>query len=220
MSQTKRTSFTGSLGGKLDARLELPDDPPMAYALFAHCFTCSKDYIAAARISRALADRGIAVLRFDFTGLGQSEGDFANTNFSSNVADVICAANHLREHYEAPKMLIGHSLGGAAVLAAAHRVAESLAMATIAAPNEPAHITRHFAEQLPAIESRGETEVRSRAGHFACKSSFLKMSAAMRCRRSSPISAAPCLSFTAKATISSSFSMVSVCSSARHKPRV
>src|SRR5690606_16928001 len=102
---------------------ELPDSgQPRAYALFAHCFTCGKDVVAATRIARALADQGIAVLRFDFTGLGSSEGDFANTTFSSNVADLEAAANFLAEHYRAPRLLVGHSLGGAAVLAAARRL--------------------------------------------------------------------------------------------------
>ncbi|MGH8649104.1 MAG: alpha/beta fold hydrolase, partial [Burkholderiales bacterium] len=103
--------FPGSLGAQLAARLDLPPGRPAAFALFAHCFTCSKDTLAASRISAALTARGIAVLRFDFTGLGGSEGDFANTNFSSNLADLVAAASWLREHHEAPRLLIGHSLG-------------------------------------------------------------------------------------------------------------
>lgn len=173
MSQAKRLSFVGSLGSKLDARLELPDNPPIAHALFAHCFTCSKDYVAATRISRALALRGIATLRFDFTGLGNSEGEFANTNFSSSVADVICAADYLREHEEAPKLLIGHSLGGLAVLAAARQVAESVAVATIAAPSEPAHVTRHFVGQIAEIKARGEQEVEIGDRPFTMQKQFL-----------------------------------------------
>ena len=123
--RSEKVTFEGSQGGMLAARLDRPIGPTRAYALFAHCFTCSKDIFAASRIAGALAARGIAVLRFDFTGLGMSEGDFANTNFSSNVADLVAAAHFLRTEYEAPRILIGHSLGGAAVLAAAEKVAPS-----------------------------------------------------------------------------------------------
>ena len=141
---SEKVLFTGSQGDALAARLDLPEGPPIAYALFAHCFTCSKDVFAASRISRALATDGIAVLRFDFTGLGMSEGEFANTGFSSNVEDLVRAADWLREYREAPKILIGHSLGGAAVLAAAQRVPESVAVSTIGAPSEPAHVARYI----------------------------------------------------------------------------
>ena len=118
-SRTERIQFEGSQNAGLAARLDLPEGEPRAYALFAHCFTCSKDVFAAARISAGLAERGFAVLRFDFTGLGASDGDFANTNFSSNVEDLIRAADWLRDNRRAPDLLVGHSLGGAAVLAAA-----------------------------------------------------------------------------------------------------
>ena len=118
-------------------QLDSPTGPPRAYALFAHCFTCSKDIHAASRISLGLAERGIAVLRFDFTGLGASEGEFANTNFSSNVADLAAAAEFLRRSFEAPQILIGHSLGGAAVLAAAEQVPEARAVCSIGAPAAP-----------------------------------------------------------------------------------
>ncbi|HHI82158.1 MAG TPA: alpha/beta fold hydrolase, partial [Rhizobiales bacterium] len=118
-SSPQRSEFTGSLGEKLAARLDMPASPPRAFALFAHCFTCSKDVFAASRIARALAGDGIAVLRFDFTGLGASEGEFANTDFSSNIGDLVAAADFLRKEFSAPQLLIGHSLGGAAVLAAA-----------------------------------------------------------------------------------------------------
>ncbi|MCE2999565.1 MAG: alpha/beta fold hydrolase, partial [Betaproteobacteria bacterium] len=127
--------FPGALGAELAARLDMPLLPPRAYALFAHCFTCSKDSRAASFISAALAEQGIAVLRFDFTGLGASDGDFANTDFSSNVADLVAAADWLRAHHGAPAILIGHSLGGAAILAAAGRIPEAKAVATIAAPS-------------------------------------------------------------------------------------
>src|ERR1700749_1165924 len=118
----ERFQFTGSEGQQLAAALDTPEGPPHAYALFAHCFTCGKDVLAARRIAVALADKGIAVLRFDFTGLGSSEGDFANSTFSSNVAALVRAAGHLRETREAPTLLIGHSLGGAAILAAAGQI--------------------------------------------------------------------------------------------------
>ncbi|MFZ2235339.1 MAG: alpha/beta fold hydrolase, partial [Dokdonella sp.] len=122
--QTQKLQFPGHSGELLAARLDRPDAAPRAYALFAHCFTCSKDIAAASRISTALVERGFAVLRFDFTGLGMSEGEFANTNFSSNVADLVKAADYLRETHTAPTLLIGHSLGGAAVLAAASKIDE------------------------------------------------------------------------------------------------
>jgi alpha/beta superfamily hydrolase len=136
---TVRVTFAGSLGDELAARLDLPAGPVRAYALFAHCFTCSKDIIAARHIAAKLAALGIAVLRFDFTGLGSSQGEFANTSFSSNIEDLVRAADHLRARFAAPALLIGHSLGGAAVLAAAHRVPEATAVVTIAAPSDVAH---------------------------------------------------------------------------------
>src|ERR1700741_5425932 len=123
--RSERTEFRGADGQNLAGRIDLPDGNVRAHALFAHCFTCGKDISAASRIARALVDHGIAVLRFDFTGLGASEGEFANTNFSSNVEDLINAANYLRENYAAPALLIGHSLGGAAVLAAAEDIPEA-----------------------------------------------------------------------------------------------
>src|SRR6266571_2054796 len=137
MSQA--VSFPGAGGHALAARLDVPSAvAPRAYALFAHCFTCSKESKAATFISQALTDAGIAVLRFDFTGLGGSAGEFANTNFSSNVADLVAAADWLRNEHQAPAILVGHSLGGAAVLAAAAGVAECVAVATVNAPSDPA----------------------------------------------------------------------------------
>src|ERR1700692_5147627 len=138
---TARFQFTSSEGHQLAASLDLPERAPLAYALFAHCFTCGKDVLAAKRIAVALSAKGIAVLRFDFTGLGSSEGDFANSTFSSNVADLVRAADHLRKTFEAPALLIGHSLGGAAILAAAGQIAEAKAVVTVAAPSDPAHVT-------------------------------------------------------------------------------
>src|SRR5438067_6342182 len=127
---SEEVSFAGSAGDRLSGRVDRPRANPVAYALFVHCFTCSKEIPAATRITRGLTDRGIGVLRFDFTGLGASEGAFANTNFSSNVEDVVRAADMLRDQYAAPKILVGHSLGGAAVLAAAAQIPEALAVVT------------------------------------------------------------------------------------------
>src|SRR5438046_8262759 len=137
----------------------MPEREPRGYALFAHCFTCGKDVLAAKRSSAALAASGIAVLRFDFTGLGSSEGDFANSTFSSNVADLVRAADHLRETRKAPAILIGHSLGGAAILAAAAQIAEAKAVVTIAAPSDPAHVTGLFRDRVEDIRTHGKVEV-------------------------------------------------------------
>jgi len=142
-------------GVKLAGALELPDEDPRYYALFAHCFTCGKDVAAATRIARALTAQGIAVLRFDFTGLGNSDGDFANTNFSSNVQDLLAAVAFLRAEYEAPQLLIGHSLGGAAVLAMAAQVPEAKAVATIGAPHRAEHVAKNFASDIHAIKKDG-----------------------------------------------------------------
>src|ERR1700755_2479392 len=155
----ERFQFTGSEGQHLAATLDLPEREPIAYALFAHCFTCGKDNLAAKRISVALAAKGIAVLRFDFTGLGSSEGDFANSTFSSNVADLVRATDHLRAARKAPSILIGHSLGGAAILAAAGQIPEAKAVATIAAPSDPAHVTGLFKGHIESIREQGEAEV-------------------------------------------------------------
>ncbi|QOZ46763.1 osmotically inducible protein C [Bradyrhizobium sp. CCBAU 53340] len=171
--RTERFQFTGEGGHQLAAALELPDGEPAAYALFAHCFTCGKDTLAAKRISVALAARGIAVLRFDFTGLGSSEGDFANSTFSSNVADLVRAADHLRATRKAPSLLIGHSLGGAAILAAAGKIPEATAVATIAAPSDPAHVTGLFKEHIENIRTQGEVEVLLAGRPFRIKREFL-----------------------------------------------
>ncbi len=179
-ARSTKVEFPGSLGDPLAASLELPPDTPRACALFAHCFTCSKDVFAASRISRALAECGIAVLRFDFTGLGSSGGDFANTNFSSNVTDLEQAADYLREHHSAPSLLIGHSLGGAAVLAGANRIPEAKAVATIGAPSDPAHVGHLFQEALPEIEAHGETEVQIAGRSFRIQKQFLEDIAAQK----------------------------------------
>jgi putative redox protein len=169
----ERFQFTGSEGQQLAASLDLPENEPVAYALFAHCFTCGKDVLAAKRIAVALAAKGIAVLRFDFTGLGSSEGDFANTTFSSNIADLVRAADHLRETRGAPAILIGHSLGGAAVLAAAGQIPDAKAVATIAAPSDPAHVTHFFKDKIDDIRKHGKVEVSLAGRPFSIKREFL-----------------------------------------------
>jgi putative redox protein len=158
-TRTLRLTFVGSLGHELAARLDSPAGGVRAYALFAHCFTCTKDIVAARRIAARLAALGIAVLRFDFTGLGSSDGEFQNTSFSSNVEDLVRAADHLRAHYRAPAILIGHSLGGAAVLAAAHRIPEAKAVVTIGAPSDVAHVLHNFQARLADIERDGVANV-------------------------------------------------------------
>ena len=147
----EKFDFRNAQGQTLAARLDRPEGPTRAVALFAHCFTCGKDNKAARRIGEGLRLHGIAVLRFDFTGLGGSEGEFANTTFSSNVDDLVAAADHLRTTFMAPAILIGHSLGGAAVLAAAHRIAEARAVVTIAAPFDPAHVVGLFGERIAEL---------------------------------------------------------------------
>ncbi|HSA80182.1 MAG TPA: bifunctional alpha/beta hydrolase/OsmC family protein [Geminicoccaceae bacterium] len=173
VGRSERITFANARGEQLAARLDMPADAPRALALFAHCFTCSKDVFAAARISQGLAERGLAVLRFDFTGLGASEGDFANTNFSSNLEDLVAAADFLRAEYQAPRILLGHSLGGAAVLAAAHRVPEAVAVATIAAPADPAHVGQLLASARAEIEAQGEAEVTIAGRSFRVQKQFL-----------------------------------------------
>ncbi len=157
----------------LAARLDQPAGKPRAYVLFAHCFTCSKDVFAASRIAAQLAAHGIATLRFDFTGLGASEGEFANTHFSSNVDDLVAAAGWLRSEHEPPLLLIGHSLGGAAVLAAASRVPEVKAVATIGAPADADHVIHNFGASVDEIEQAGEAEVSLAGRTFTIRKSFL-----------------------------------------------
>jgi len=150
MTRTERFVFAGSSGADLAGRLELPEDNPRALAVFAHCFTCSKDVVAATRIGRRLVENGFGVLRFDFTGLGSSGGDFANTSFTSNVEDLVAAAAALEHAHAAPRLLVGHSLGGAAVIAAAPRLSSVTAVATIGAPFDPGHIRHLFPDQVLA----------------------------------------------------------------------
>ena len=178
---SQAVSFPGASGDTLAARLDLPaGSTPRAYALFAHCFTCSKETRAATSISEALTTAGIAVLRFDFTGLGGSEGDFANTTFSSNVADLVAAAAWLRREHQAPAILVGHSLGGAAVLAAAASVREAVAVATVNAPADPAHVARLFAAQRAEIDARGEAEVELAGRKFRIRRELLEDVAAQK----------------------------------------
>jgi uncharacterized OsmC-like protein/alpha-beta hydrolase superfamily lysophospholipase len=169
----ERFDFPNASGERLAALLDRPAGAPRAFALFAHCFTCGKDIRAAKRIAEELTARGIAVLRFDFTGMGASEGEFANTNFSSNVADLVAAADHLRKVARAPALLIGHSLGGAAVLAAAGEVPEARAVVTIAAPADPRHVTGLLKDSIPEIRAQGEVEVTLAGRPFRIRREFL-----------------------------------------------
>ncbi len=172
--RSERFNFPNGKGEQqLAATLDLPLGKPAAFALFAHCFTCGKDIFAAKRIAERLAMHGIAVLRFDFTGLGASEGEFANTHFSSNVDDLVAAADHLREMHDAPAILIGHSLGGCAVLAASHRIPEARAVVTIAAPYDPSHVVGLFKDQVETIKTQGEVEVQLAGRPFRIKREFL-----------------------------------------------
>jgi len=170
----EKLTFENDQGDHLAARLDLPvDGDPIAYALFAHCFTCSKNLKAVANISRALTRQGIAVLRFDFTGLGESEGDFADTNFSSNIDDLVAAAVFLEEQHEAPSILVGHSLGGAAVLQVAHRLDSVKAVATIGAPYDPQHVEHLFEQSLGEIEQQGLASVNIGGRPFTVKKQFI-----------------------------------------------
>ncbi|MBL4846785.1 MAG: bifunctional alpha/beta hydrolase/OsmC family protein [Planctomycetes bacterium] len=167
-------TFPASSGALLAGRLSLPPGTPRAWALFAHCFTCGKDIAAARRISEALAARGFGVLRFDFTGLGQSEGEFAETTFSSDVADLAAAAAFLRAEHAAPTILIGHSLGGSAVLAAAANLPEIVAVVTIGAPFEPAHVAHLIEKGAPDLREKGEGTIQLGGRPFRIKAKFLE----------------------------------------------
>lgn len=171
--RSEKVTFDGT-AGKLAARLDLPLGRPRAYALFAHCFTCTKDVFAASRIAAGLAELGVATLRFDFTGLGASDGEFENTNFTSNIEDLLRAAAWMRAEREAPRILIGHSLGGAAVLAAAGRIEGVEAVATIGAPFDPGHVAHHFAGALDEISEKGEAEVSIGGRPFRVRRQFLE----------------------------------------------
>jgi alpha-beta hydrolase superfamily lysophospholipase len=171
--QTEKITFPSQDGHLISGRLERPEIETKAFAIFAHCFTCSKDVFAASRISRALTTKGIAVLRFDFTGLGNSEGDFSNSNFTSNQADLLSAYDYLSKHEKAPELIIGHSLGGAAVLAAAPDMPLVKAVVTIAAPADVPHVEMLLGDKIDDIERDGEAEVSLAGRSFVIKKQFL-----------------------------------------------
>ncbi len=173
MPERTRLTFEGQLGDELAGLLQVPDNEPKAYVMIAHCFTCGKDIPAASRIARALVEADYAVLRFDFTGLGGSDGDFSNTNFSSNVGDLVAAANFLRENYKAPELLVGHSLGGTAVLVAAQHIPETRGVVTIGSPADPEHVAAQFMCDISLIEENGEAEVELAGRSFTIKKQFL-----------------------------------------------
>lgn len=170
---SERIRFENRRGQTLAALLDRPQGPVRAHVLFAHCFTCSKDLLAARAVAGALVDAGYAVLRFDFTGLGQSQGDFKDTSFSTNVDDLIDAAEFLEARGGAPRLLVGHSLGGAAVLRAAPKIPSVRAVATIAAPSDPAHVSHLFGEVTEALAERGEVEVKLAGRPFTIRQDFL-----------------------------------------------
>lgn len=171
--KTEKATFASADGQELSARLDLPAGPPRALVLFAHCFSCGKDLKSARRLTARLTDRGFAVMRFDFTGLGSSQGEFADTNFSSNVSDLLAAADWLRQTYGAPSLLIGHSLGGAAALAAASQIPELKAVATLGAPADPAHVTHLFARSLDEIKDNGVADITIAGRTFTVKKQFI-----------------------------------------------
>lgn len=174
MPDTRRVDFDGHDGNTLAARLDLPQFKPRAYALFAHCFSCSKDIHAARRIAEQLVEHGIGVLRFDFTGLGSSEGDFANTNFTTNVQDLVAAAGWMEANHGAVDLLVGHSLGGAAVVVAAGQIDSVKAVATIGAPSDADHVIQNFGSKLDQIEAEGEAEVDLGGRPFRIRKQFVE----------------------------------------------
>ena len=170
--ETHKVSFTGHAGDELFARLDKPENPS-AYALFAHCFSGSKDFSPLTRIAKSLIEENIALFRFDFTGLGESSGDFANTNFSSNVQDLVEAANFMREKYAAPSILIGHSFGGTAAFVAAHQIPELRAVASIGSPFDAEHVKHQFKYNIDEINKNGQAEVMLAGRKFIIKKQFL-----------------------------------------------
>ncbi len=172
---SEKITFMSSNNETLAARLDSPNDSPaLAYALFAHCFACSKDLGAVNRIVRALNKERIAVFRFDFTGLGMSSGDFGNTNFSSNVEDLMCAADYMHQHLRGPDLMLGHSLGGTATLVAASQVPEVKAVATIGAPSNTTNVLKHFGGALDVINEQGFAEVELAGRTFTMKRQFVE----------------------------------------------
>lgn len=172
--KNEKVKFENTKGQALDARIEFPEGEVKSFAVFAHCFTCSKNLNAVRHISQSLNECGFAVLRFDFTGLGESEGDFSESNFSSNVSDLIAAAEYLKENHQAPKLLIGHSLGGAAVLFAAKQITEVQAVATIGAPADPEHVSHLFGSKLDEIKEDGEAVVKIGGRPFKIQQQFIE----------------------------------------------
>ncbi len=173
--KSKKVKFINSLGYELSASIELPEnETPKGFALFAHCFTCNKNFTAVRNIGRSLTDNGIAVLRFDFTGLGESEGEFENTNFSSNVEDLIAAAKFLENNYSAPDILVGHSLGGAAVIFAANQLPGVKAVVTIGALSNPKHVSRLLQSGMEEIIAHGEARIMIGGREFKIKRQFLQ----------------------------------------------
>ena len=170
---SKKITFSNAQDISLSARLDTPETPK-AYALFAHCFTCNKDLSAVNRISKTLVEHDIALFRFDFTGLGNSCGDFSNSNFSSNIDDLVSAAHYMEQHYKAPRILIGHSLGGAAVLSATHCIPTVEAVVTIGAPATAQHVKHNFTHEIEEIERKGEANVTLAGREFTIKKQFLE----------------------------------------------
>jgi alpha/beta superfamily hydrolase len=171
--KSQKVKFKNENGLELAAKIEFPEDEIKGYALFAHCFTCNKNLTAVRNIGKALNKCGIAVLRFDFTGLGESEGDFEHTNFSSNVNDLISAADFLKANYEAPDIIIGHSLGGAAVIFAAGQIPSIKAVATIGAPSNPKHVSHLFKSGIDEINEKGEALLEIGGREFKIQKQFL-----------------------------------------------
>lgn len=170
----QKVEFTNKEGQRLVGKLELPaDQHPHNMAIFAHCFTCNKNLAAVRNISKGLTSSGFGVLRFDFTGLGESEGDFADTNFSGNVEDLVAAADYLAEYYESPSLLVGHSLGGAAVIFASERIASVKALATIGAPANPVHVKHLLKSGIEEIREKGKAVVNLSGRDFTIKKQFL-----------------------------------------------
>ena len=171
---SQKITFKNAKGMVLAARLELPENEPTAYALFAHCFTCNKNLTAVRTIGKTLTKKNIAVLRFDFTGLGESEGDFEHTNFSSNIEDLYSAAQFLKENYQAPSLLIGHSLGGAAVIYASAKIPSVKAIATIGAPSNPKHVSHLFHSSINEINEKGSALVSIGGREFTIQKQFIE----------------------------------------------
>lgn len=170
----RRLRFPGSQGYELSGQLDIPEGDPLGYAVLAHCFTCSKNFKATAHIGRALVDSGLGVLRFDFTGLGESDGDFAETNLSSNVEDLVAASRYLEREFQAPRLLLGHSLGGAAVLRAAPRIEACTAVVTLATPADPGHLARLLASSHQELETSGEAEITIGGRPYRIRAHFLE----------------------------------------------